>query len=134
MIANNEAELKRLNMSLNEVIDEEMKVWTRSAPADLYYERDMTNPRVVCHHLHWDRLLFNRRQFVIKCLSTYYLDRFLQAQGHVRRKVLSVDQTTDTVNVRNPNQFGFQREDNCPIPKCSVVKIRPKSKRQQLGQ
>lgn len=34
-------------MSLSEVIDEELKVWTRSAPADLYYERDMENPRVV---------------------------------------------------------------------------------------
>lgn len=45
--ANKEMELKRLNMSLSEVIDEELKVWTRSAPADLYYERDMENPRVV---------------------------------------------------------------------------------------
>ena len=45
--ASTEMDLKRLNMSLSEVIEDEMKVWTRSAPADLYYERDMTNPRLV---------------------------------------------------------------------------------------
>ena len=45
--ASTEMDLKRLKMSLDEVISEEMKVWTRSAPADLYYERDMENPRMV---------------------------------------------------------------------------------------
>ena len=45
------AELKRLNLSLSEVIDEELKVWTRSAPADLYYERDPENPRVVSFNI-----------------------------------------------------------------------------------
>ncbi len=45
--ASTEMDLKRLNMSLSEVIEDEMKVWTRSAPADLYYERDMMNPRLV---------------------------------------------------------------------------------------
>jgi hypothetical protein len=45
--ANTAMEMKRLDMSLSEVISEELKVWTRSAPADLYYERDMDNPRVV---------------------------------------------------------------------------------------
>jgi hypothetical protein len=45
--ASTEMDLKRLKMSLDEVISEEMKVWTRSAPADLYYERDIENPRMV---------------------------------------------------------------------------------------
>jgi hypothetical protein len=45
--ASTEMDLKRLKMSLDEVISEEMKVWTRSAPADLYYERDVENPRMV---------------------------------------------------------------------------------------
>lgn len=50
-------DLKRLEMSLEEVISEEKKVWTRSAPADLYYERDMENPRLMRSTPRLDKLL-----------------------------------------------------------------------------
>lgn len=35
---------KRADMNAGEIIEQEMKVWTRSAPADLYYERDTEKP------------------------------------------------------------------------------------------
>jgi len=34
-------------MSPEEIIEQEKKVWIRSAPADLYYERDRTNPCIM---------------------------------------------------------------------------------------
>ena len=36
-----------LKLSPDEIIDQEKKIWTRSSPADLYYERDMNNPVVL---------------------------------------------------------------------------------------
>ena len=36
-----------LKLSPDEIIDQEKKIWTRSSPADLYYERDMKNPVVL---------------------------------------------------------------------------------------
>ena len=35
------------NMTPEQVIEMERKVWTRSAPADLYYERDWENPGIM---------------------------------------------------------------------------------------
>ncbi len=35
---------KRMKMSPEEIIEAEKKVWTRSAPADLYYQRDPNRP------------------------------------------------------------------------------------------
>ena len=36
-----------MKLTPQEVLQNEKKVWTRSAPADLYYERDLTNPRIL---------------------------------------------------------------------------------------
>ena len=36
-----------LKLTPDEIIDQEKKIWTRSSPADLYYERDMNNPVVL---------------------------------------------------------------------------------------
>ncbi len=38
---------KRAEMGTEEILEQEKKVWTRSAPADLYYERDAANPLVL---------------------------------------------------------------------------------------
>ncbi len=36
-----------MKMSPEEILQKEMQVWTRSSPADLYYERDLSNPRIL---------------------------------------------------------------------------------------
>ena len=48
---NEDIEEKKINdylkLTPDEIIDQEKKIWTRSSPADLYYERDMMNPVVL---------------------------------------------------------------------------------------
>ena len=48
---NEDIDEKKLNdylkLTPDEIIDQEKKIWTRSSPADLYYERDMQNPVVL---------------------------------------------------------------------------------------
>ena len=36
-----------MKLKPEQILQNEMKVWTRSAPADLYYERDMKNPLIL---------------------------------------------------------------------------------------
>jgi ribonuclease-3 len=38
---------EHMKLTPEQILQNEMKVWTRSAPADLYYQRDLTKPNIL---------------------------------------------------------------------------------------
>ena len=77
----------RERLSPEEIIEKEKKVWIRSAPADLYYERDTDNPRVMRATAKSIQLLSKFEEKLIDCSKAerekFPLEVPARSRGHV---------------------------------------------------
>ena len=109
--ASKDRELRDLaKLSPEEVIEQERKVWIRSAPADLYYERDRENPCIM-RATHKSRQLLARFQEKLVTVSVREREKYPIEEGpRLRMPHVHHDDSDDSDNEEEDHNHSHKVE------------------------